>query len=49
MVVPLHKKDWAKMEREDDFLTAAKDLELKVGRLHVPRLQFATGHEERGL
>jgi len=28
MVVPIHKKDWLKLEQEDDFLKAAKDLGL---------------------
>jgi len=36
MVVPLHRKDWVKLEREDDFLKAVRDLGLRVGSYMFP-------------
>ena len=36
MVLPLHFKDWMKLSNEDDYMKAAKDLDLKPGSYMFP-------------
>ena len=43
MVVQLHKRDWVKMPREDDFLNAVRGCDLKPGNYAFPGCE---SHEE---
>ena len=36
MVVPLHRKDWVKLEREDDLITTVRDLGASPGNYMFP-------------
>ena len=36
MIVPIHRKDWVKLNSEDEFLKAARDLNLSPGNYMFP-------------
>jgi len=36
MVIPLHRKDWIKLQREDDFMKAVKELDIPHGSYMFP-------------
>ena len=43
MVLPVHRKDWVKLAKEDEFLQAARNCEIPVGNFMFP---FSNSPEE---